>query len=303
MKVKLITFATPNFYVSKHTLLKSAKKFGIENTRAFDHGNFKRTDFYKKHIAITSQARGAGYWLWKPYYILQELQKLQDGDILIYCDSGVDIVENLAPLYQIAIDAAQGVVLFENYQAASYFPKTTGMDYSEYNLNVEVNKNKYWAKRDTFVLMGLDEERYWNSPQVDANFQVYKKCNESLKFVTEWLGYCSNEQIITDTPNTCGKPNFENIFAHIHDQAIISLLAEKYSIPLFRCPSQFGNHLKKSIYRKKGEFLLLPYSSNPLENSNYGTLIHHHRTKYMPTIHRWKSFLKQELKILISYLS
>ena len=303
MTHQLITFATPNFYVSKRTLLNSAKRFGIAQAKGFNHKEFKKTAFYKEQISITSQARGAGYWLWKPYYILQELQKLQEDELLIYCDSGVDIVENLTPLYEIAKNSAQGVVLFKNYQAAAYFPKTTNLDYSEYNINVEVNKNKYWAKRDVFVLMQLDEERYWNSPQVDANFQIYRKCNESIIFVTEWLNYCCNEQIITDSPNKSGKPNFENMFAHIHDQAIISLLAEKYSIPLFRCPSQYGNHLKKSIYRKKGEFLLLPYSHNLLENSNYGTLLNHHRTKNMPFIHRWKSFLKQEMNVLRGYVS
>ena len=302
MEIRLITFSTPNFYVSKRTLLKSAKKFGIANTKAFNHNDFKKTEFYQEHIRITRQARGAGYWLWKPYYVLQELKALNEGDILVYCDSGVDIIDNLARLYEIAQDSAQGIVLFKNYQAAAYFPKTTGMDYSDYNLNVEVNKNKYWAKRDVFVLMGLDEERYWNSPQVDANFQVYRKCDASIQFVTEWLNDCCNEQIITDSPNQSGKPNFENMFAHIHDQAIISLLSEKYSIPLFRCASQFGNHLKTEQHRTKHEFLLSPYSNKPLEDSNYGTLLHHHRTKYMPLIYRWKSFVKQELRIFISYL-
>ena len=30
--------------------------------------------------------RGYGYWIWKPYIILQELNKLQDGDILVHLD-------------------------------------------------------------------------------------------------------------------------------------------------------------------------------------------------------------------------
>lgn len=300
-KVSLITFATPNFYYSRATLIRSARKVGIENIKAYKSPEFIKTDFYSRNAVITTQPRGAGYWLWKPYYILEGLKSLNEGDILVYCDSGVDIIASLQPLIDIVSASKKGILLFENYQASAYFPKSENLEINEYNLYTELNKNKYWAKRDAFVLMGLDEERYWNSPQVDANFQVYRKCEASMQFVEEWLNYCCNPQIITDTPNTSGLPNFPNMFNHIHDQAIISLLAEKHEIELHRCASQFGNHYKAESFRKKGEFALLPYSKKPKENSMYGTLLNHHRTKFMPFGFRLKSYIKQEVVIFKSH--
>lgn len=298
MTLQLVTFSTPNFNVSKHRLLKSAHAHGIKNTFAYSQKDFKKTIFYKEHQAIAAQPRGAGYWLWKPYYILEHLKKMQENDILIYCDSGVDIISSLDPLINIVKTSTTGILLFENYQAASYFTKTQDIEASEYTSYVELNKNKYWAKRDAFVLMDLDEEKYWNSAQVDANFQIYRKCDTSVKFVEEWLSYCCNPQIITDVANECGLPDFKNLFAHIHDQAIISILAAKYELELYRCASQYGNHYKTEEYRLKGEFLLLPYRKYIKNNSDYGTLLLHHRTKYMPFIFRIKSFIKQEWEIL-----
>jgi len=297
MITKLITYATPNFYFSKYTLIHSAKRYGIKNVQAFSDKDFEKTDFYKQNINITSQPRGAGYWLWKPYYIYENLLSLNEDDILIYCDSGVDLMAPLDPLFEIFNKSKDGILLFENYQGSAYFPRTSSLEVNEYNLYTGVNKNKYWAKRDVFVLMGLDKETYWNSPQVNANFQIYKKTKASLSFVKEWLDYCCNEQILTDSPNISGLPNFENLFAHIHDQAIISLLAEKYNIELYRCPSQFGNHYKTQDFRMKNEFLLLPYNKLPKSNSLYGTLTNHHRTRFMPFWFRYKSFVKQEIDI------
>ena len=59
----------------------------------------KCIDFYKpynrKHIAssyvsahenVFSHKKGAGYWLWKPYIILETLEEIPENDILLYAD-------------------------------------------------------------------------------------------------------------------------------------------------------------------------------------------------------------------------
>jgi len=166
-------------------------------------------------------------------------------------------------------------------------------------------KNKYWGKRDVFVLMGMDEPKFWNSPQVEGCFLVLKKTKFSVNFVTEWLEYCCDENIVTDKENTQGKPNFDNFIMHIHDQVVLSLLAAKYELELFRCPSQFGNHKKLLKYRREGEVTILPYTT-PENNSDYDTIFLHHRTKKMPfvkqTVFDLKVFVKRQFnKIGIDY--
>ena len=71
----------------------------------------KCIDFYKpynrKHIAssyvnahenIFSQKKGAGYWLWKPYIILETLEEIPENDILLYADSGSVIAKPIDSL-------------------------------------------------------------------------------------------------------------------------------------------------------------------------------------------------------------
>lgn len=305
MKLSLVTFSTPNFNYAKKLLVRSAKRFGVKNIKAFNKRDFEKTLFYEQNKAIASQQRGAGYWIWKPYYILEQLKKANDGDIVLYCDSGVSIIDDIAPLVAICNEheANNGVLLFYNYQGGAYIGN--GFEKSDEVIYHEALKNKYWGKRDVFVLMGMDEPKYWESPQVEGCSLVLKKTDFAVKFVTEWLQYCCDENIVTDKENTQGGPNFENFIMHIHDQVVLSLLAEKYNLELFRCPSQFGNHKKLSKYRKDGEYLIFPYTT-PEVNSDYDTIFYHHRTKKMPfvkqTIFDLKVFVKRQFnKIGIDY--
>jgi hypothetical protein len=46
-------------------------------------------NFIDKHTKfIENNSRGYGYWIWKPYIILQTMEKLNYNDIIIFSDSG-----------------------------------------------------------------------------------------------------------------------------------------------------------------------------------------------------------------------
>ncbi len=292
MPTSLITFYTPQFRYSKNLLVKSAKKAGINNISVYNNKDFEKTSFYKQHLSITSQSRGAGYWLWKPYYILEHLKKAKEGDIILYCDSGLKIEGDIAPLVHICKTNQQnkGVLLFHNYQCASYI--SSGFKKTDEVLHHESRKNKYWGKRDVFILMDADNEANWNSMHLEGCLMLLKKTSFSVAFIEEWLKYCCVEDIITDKPNTQGLPNHENFIMHIHDQVILSLLAFRHGLELYRCPSQFGNHKKMERYRHENEFIMVPYT-NPELNSNYDTLFLHHRIKKMPFLKQYVYDLKQ----------
>jgi hypothetical protein len=71
-------------------------------------------------------------------------------------------------------------------------------------------------------------------------------------------------------------------------------------LELFRCPSQFGNHRKLLGYRVEDEYCILPYASAPMENSPYGSITHHHRSKKKTFSKRLKDFIQHEL-VLLNY--
>jgi len=74
-----------------------------------------------------------------------------------------------------------------------------------------------------------------------ASFILIKKTEFSMSFIEEWLTFCQDYRILTDSPNECGLENFQNFFDHRHDQSVLSLLARKHKITLDIDPSQYGN--------------------------------------------------------------
>ena len=76
------------------------------NKHLFDHD----PEFVSKNKHILDRKRGAGYWLWKPYLLSRELALAAEGDIIIYSDTAVDVIEDLEHL--IKLTKHQDVITF-----------------------------------------------------------------------------------------------------------------------------------------------------------------------------------------------
>jgi hypothetical protein len=263
MRIALTNLSNGLYEESRSQLNRTAAHFGISEIRSYDFEDIRKTAFYQQNQPILDLPVGMGYWLWKPYIILEALNELPDGAIVVYCDSGIELIASLEPLFAICGEHSP-VVLFGNGDL----------------------RNSMWTKRDCFVLMGCDTEYYWQGPQCDAAFALFRKCAQTLQFVREWLDYCRDPRILTDRPNTCGKRDLPDFKEHRRDQAVLSLLAQRYRFPLFRMPTQYGNHYKHPAFRAAGEFNCVNqyrqspvnyYAVIPYYNSPYFQLLDHHR--------------------------
>jgi len=264
MKTRLVSYATPEYENSLSVLSVTAKHFGIDEVFAFRRNDLVNTDFYKQNRKLLDVPRGGGFWLWKPYYIHEVLQQINDGDILVYSDAGIFILDDLSPLYKICLRNG-GILLFHAHYDDIGTPGK--------------NVNSRWTKRDAFVLMRCDSAEYHNARQVDGSFQVYLKNERSLQFAREYLDYCCNPAILANGANICGLGNLPDFIQHREDQSVLSLLAVKHKLEMFRHPSQFGNHLKVPALRVPDERLRKPYSNQPYMNSPYPMLIFQHRSR------------------------
>lgn len=264
MKLVLTNLSNQLFNDSRIRLNESAQKYGIEEINSYCFDDLKKTSFFKRNREILEQPKGIGYWLWKPYIIFEAMKKLEENDVVIYSDCGIEIVASIEPLIQLT--KQQPIVLFGNSNFI----------------------NLQWTKRDCFVYMDCDSEVYWHSPHCDAAFALFKKCDLSIDFLNDWLTYGSNKYIITDLPNSSGKANIEGFIDHRWDQSILSLLAQRYKLHLFRMPSQFGNHYKMPEFRVENEFNCVNqmnqeqvkyYAQLPYFNSTYTQILNHHRSR------------------------
>ena len=158
----------------------------------------------------TANQRGFGYWMWKPYLIKKQLEKMNEGDILVYLDAGCEIHSNSAAeqRFQYYVDEARknGIVCFDHLRC--YI--------------------KQYCKGDVLSFFNvLTDTSVLNSKQVMAGILIMSKCKKTNAIIDEWYAI-SHEQprLLNDEPSVV--PNQPDFVAHRHDQSIFSILAYKY---------------------------------------------------------------------------
>ena len=257
----LVSYASPEFLPSQKVLTRSALKYGVDKVLSYTRKDLESTSFYRQNNSILDQPRGGGYWLWKPYFILETLKHSRPGDIIIYADAGIDIISPLAPLIKLA--QKKEIILFKD---GSHYP------------------NSQWTKRDCFIKLDLDDKRYHLAPHLQAGFQIYRNTPRVRRFVQEWLEFSQDEQTISDSANILEKLNLPGFIEHRHDQSILSLLAAKYQLELFRDPSQYGK-------------------LDPQINSPYPTITNHHRQKSFSPMKARQAWFVRKSKALLSRIT
>ncbi|MBM7618581.1 hypothetical protein JOC95_000423 [Bacillus tianshenii] len=263
MKI-LINYADKNFKKQQKKNTQTAKSVGNFD-RVIEYGPESiDKNFYDKHADfITNSRKGNGYWLWKPYILYKTLmEEAAEGDYVFYCDSGSFFVNSVDLIIQELDKVNQDIFLTE----------TPLIEYQ-------------WTKKECFIKLGCLNESYQYSNQVQAGFILVKKTSQSVKFISNYLDWCSDYSILNDEMNTNIN---KDLIAHRHDQSILSLLAKKENLMLFRDISQYGR--RPWQYTSPGrEYLIKSYN-----NSKYPSIVCLYRKS------NWrKVFIKEKLKDIL----
>jgi hypothetical protein len=213
-----VTFATVEFEQAARLLQQSTARFGL-STEVYSPASSVVVGLLAKFPEIMSQPRGFGYWLWKPAIILDLLEHLPDGDTLLYTDADMAMVADPQRLFSTA--ERYPIVLFEHMPPGVFLMKE-------------------FTKRDCFVLLDADSERFWNTPQLHASIELYRVSDEARAFAREVFDAACNAQALTDCPNVCGLPNFPEFADHRHDQSILTIVARWHELPFFPDPTQLS---------------------------------------------------------------
>jgi len=201
--------------------ISQATKVGINHIINWGRKDLESTGFYEEHREILDEPRGAGFWLWKPYIILDTLNKANDGDIVIYSD--VDIYFLTYPS-----------ILIEICEEFGYFFRRSLISHITH------------TKRDCLVEMGADSERWYNRFHITSGFQFLKKTETSIRFVKLWLHWCCKKNIIDDSSSGHELPTFKD---HRHDLSIFSILHSKSGLLAFNSPGiTMNDFLNAGLY-------------------------------------------------------
>lgn len=231
MKKILINYANDAFKIAQKFNSKTGMEIGGFD-KVIEYGP-KDIDkrFYNKNKSILDEIRLGGYALWKPYVILKTLTRkdIKNGDFIMYCDSGASFINKIDEIVKLSMKYNQDIIPFD----------TKNKKFLE----------KFWTKRDAFILMNCDVEKYTETPQIGTGFIVVKKSTFSINFFKEFLKYAQNKQIIDDMSSNI-KKDYKGFVENRHDQSIFSLLIKKYNLMCFRQPFQAGTN-EKDLYEDK----------------------------------------------------
>jgi len=230
--IKIITFATKNFLNSRQFLISLFNEMNFDEVICYCEDDLD-SEFREKYKNILSFKRGYGYWIWKPYLILKTLLESKENDIILYMDS-TDVPSPL----------------FFNF-VINHFKKNDLFLVESNNLHCQ------YTKRDCFILMGCDDEKYHNQYQLEAGIVGFRNTKFNIKLIEEWIRYCSDINIITDLPNNSGLPNYKGFIDHRHDQSILTNLKIKYDLPVCQLSNKHISYNSGQKYKRIHRYALI----------------------------------------------
>lgn len=173
----------------------------------FTDNELKKDDtFWKEHgDFIEKNNRGYGYWIWKPYLIKKTMEKMNDNDILIYLDSGCEVINDT--------NTNQNILnIVDKCDAYHMLYTSTG------------HNERIHTKTDLLEYMKMNNEDIKNSIQNQATMVILIKNTKTIDFVNEWYNVSCNYHLIDDSSSVL--PNDPLFIDHRHDQSIFSLLTK-----------------------------------------------------------------------------
>lgn len=208
--------------IKKSTLFKTINVYGKADLKAnrdlwTNFGSFFESDKFRS---------GYGHWLWKPIIITDLMNKINEGDGVLYLDAGSHL--NLA-----------------NQAAKRTFDSYLMTAQKERSLVFKVNTNaleRDYSHPKLLTAMKLTEVQI-NTPQLEAAAIFLIKNQENLFFLRDWLDWCTKENfyfLVNQNYAIDGEPRKGR-----HDQSIMSSLYKKRNMYIGDGRTYFHPHWKR----------------------------------------------------------
>lgn len=217
-RLHICSFGDSRYQASRERLQEQAEDFDLFETvhlyNEHDLSESFRQDFQEQ---LCADVRGFGYWVWKPRSILDTLEKIDNGDVLLYMDMGCHLnsrgKDRLLAYWKEVKQNESGFLV------------------SQLEL---LRKECYWTKGDLLDYFGMRGEKEMYSPQYQAGILFIRKEPKTVSLIQSWLDiYYEDFHLADDTPSRT--PNEPGFVEHRHDQSILSLLLKRHGtsvIPL-----------------------------------------------------------------------
>lgn len=155
--------------------------------------------FYKENKAILDENTGAGFWLWKPYFILKTMSQMPENAIIVYVDVGASFSGDPSALFE---SLEKHSIVFYGYNEK------------------RVGKQGPKIPKKVLDYMGISPEKVVEIPSLWAGFIAVRNCKESRDFMSNWLKVCQDGPLLKGELSEGGY--------HQHDQTLLALTYIKF---------------------------------------------------------------------------
>ena len=205
MKRVFLTFGDggSNFTAARERIIREAERTGqFDEVLGYDWNNVSPE---MQKSPLRNSARGCGYWAWKSDIIHSVLSRLDNGDILVYCDAGC-VLHNIS---------RQWHRLFERLKSADMIVRK--IRYCAYQ----------WTRRELlqlFTPIDIPGKTHMCF-QFEASVLVLKKTAMTMQIVNDWrtitLMY---PEAVVDIEDNRLKSELPSFASNRHDQSLLTLL-------------------------------------------------------------------------------
>ncbi len=215
------SFADKRLHRSLRRISMQASEMNLyDKIYVFDENSLD-TDFKQSFSKyLRPGVRGFGFWSWKPQIILQVLEKMENGDLLQYTDSGCHLNPNgqkrLLDYFEMTEKSDSGILAF---RSKSYQEKSSS------DLNPIILEYQY-TKGDVIQHFGVvGNKNITHTPQFQGGIIFIRKDDSTITFVKKWLSAITTDfNLIDDSPSVY--PNFAGFIENRHDQSVFSILCK-----------------------------------------------------------------------------
>lgn len=178
--IHFITFANSSF-MNTDRIIKQAKSFEIFDT-IFSYNETHISEFIEKHYEfIKNNKRGFGSYIWKPKIIYDKLSKINNNDILVYCDAGIHLNINGKPRFLEYLEMLNSKDIITFLTSKTYIANT-------------------YVKNDA-VMEYYPEFQNENRQYMYAGIMIIRKTVNTLTMIQDWLRLCENYRFLDNSPS------------------------------------------------------------------------------------------------------
>lgn len=184
-------------------------------------------EFSTRFKLILEHRKGGGYWIWKPYFVKKVLDRLPDGDILVYSDVGCLINVNGKNRFDEYID-----LLLKSEMGSLAFKLP--------------HKEVEYTKQEIFNIFKSPNDII-HSDQLMATVFLLKKCKHTQLLIDKWYNTLIEYPLLFVDDYDPAIKQKEFIDAR-HDQSVFSVIRKTYGTEVIPDETYFKDFVKEGQF-------------------------------------------------------